>query len=76
MCPAEPLIRRVIGTTGNPKGCLITHEGLVEAIWAISRIATIAPFEEGEDAWEGRYLATACTYRDGRQVRNVAEIDV
>ncbi|KAF9493084.1 hypothetical protein BDN71DRAFT_1591331 [Pleurotus eryngii] len=47
------------GTTGNPKGCLITHEGLVEAIWAISRIATVAPFEEGEDAWEGRYLATA-----------------
>ncbi|KAL4259866.1 Non-ribosomal peptide synthetase [Pleurotus pulmonarius] len=47
------------GTTGNPKGCLITHEGLVEAIWAISRIASIAPFEEGEGAWEGRYLATA-----------------
>ncbi|KAG5220670.1 Non-ribosomal peptide synthetase [Salix suchowensis] len=44
--PSEPLNRRGIGTTGNPKGCLITHEGLVEAIWAISRIATVAPLKK------------------------------
>lgn len=48
----------------------------MEAIWAISRIATVAPFEEGEDAWEGRYLATACEYRDGLQARNATEIGV
>ncbi|KAI6045753.1 hypothetical protein EDC04DRAFT_3104410 [Pisolithus marmoratus] len=44
------------GTTGNPKGCLLTHEGLSEAILALSFFAADVRME---DIRNGRYLAVA-----------------
>ncbi|KAI6132186.1 hypothetical protein EDD16DRAFT_1468633 [Pisolithus croceorrhizus] len=44
------------GTTGNPKGCLLTHEGLSEAILALSFFAAHVRME---DIRNGRYLAIA-----------------
>lgn len=44
------------GTTGNPKGCLLTHEGLSEAILALSFSAAQVRME---DIRNGRYLAIA-----------------
>lgn len=43
------------GTTGTPKGCLLTHEGFAECLLPLSSLA--------HQAWsdEGRYLAVACT---------------
>ncbi|KAI0336556.1 hypothetical protein GY45DRAFT_411925 [Cubamyces sp. BRFM 1775] len=45
------------GTTGTPKGCILTQRGLSEAIWAISAIA--ASIVELEDPSEGNYLSIA-----------------
>ncbi|KAF9227677.1 hypothetical protein BS17DRAFT_726077 [Gyrodon lividus] len=44
------------GTTGNPKGCLLTHRGLAEAILALSSFPANANMENLRD---GRYLAIA-----------------
>lgn len=44
------------GTTGTPKGCLLTHEGLVEAILALSSFS--AAVQMG-DIRDGRYLGVA-----------------
>ncbi|KAH7889359.1 hypothetical protein F5I97DRAFT_1801464 [Phlebopus sp. FC_14] len=44
------------GTTGNPKGCLLTHQGLAEAITAISSIPAAVDMD---DIRKGRYLAVA-----------------
>ncbi|KAG6336405.1 hypothetical protein ID866_2678 [Astraeus odoratus] len=44
------------GTTGNPKGCLLTHEGLSGAILALSSFAADVRME---DVRQGRYLAIA-----------------
>ncbi|KAG0707677.1 hypothetical protein DFH29DRAFT_1053034 [Suillus ampliporus] len=44
------------GTTGTPKGCLLTHEGLAEAILALSSFS--AAVQMG-DIREGRYLGIA-----------------
>lgn len=44
------------GTTGNPKGCLLTHEGLVEAILALSSFSAAVQMGNIRD---GRYLGVA-----------------
>ncbi|KAF8163357.1 peptide synthetase [Crassisporium funariophilum] len=44
------------GTTGNPKGCLLTHEGLAQAILALSSTAADVRMNNIHD---GRYLAVA-----------------
>ncbi|KAF9464762.1 peptide synthetase [Collybia nuda] len=44
------------GTTGNPKGCLLTHNGLSQALLALSSIAADVHME---DLTQGRYLAVA-----------------
>ncbi|KAG2158199.1 uncharacterized protein EDB93DRAFT_1077366 [Suillus bovinus] len=44
------------GTTGNPKGCLLTHEGLVEAILALSSFSAAVQMDNIRD---GRYLGIA-----------------
>ncbi|KAF9483747.1 peptide synthetase [Pholiota conissans] len=44
------------GTTGNPKGCLLTHRGLAQAILALSSTAAEVQMENIHD---GRYLAVA-----------------
>ncbi|KIJ69297.1 nonribosomal peptide synthetase [Hydnomerulius pinastri MD-312] len=44
------------GTTGNPKGCLLTHKGLAEAILALSSFSADVRMD---DLREGRYLAVA-----------------
>ncbi|PPR03610.1 hypothetical protein CVT24_007726 [Panaeolus cyanescens] len=44
------------GTTGNPKGCLLTHHGLAQAILALSSTAADVRMENIHD---GRYLAVA-----------------
>lgn len=46
-----------LGTTGNPKGCLLTHEGLSEALLALSYFSANARMKNIRD---GRYLAIAC----------------
>ncbi|KAI6036271.1 hypothetical protein BKA83DRAFT_4160555 [Pisolithus microcarpus] len=51
-----PHIGLYSGTTGNPKGCLLTHEGLSEAILALSFSAAHVRME---DIRNGRYLAIA-----------------
>ena len=47
----------IVGTTGNPKGCLLTNKGLAQAILALS--STAADVRMG-NLREGRYLAVAC----------------
>lgn len=47
------------GTTGTPKGCLLTHEGLAEAILALSSFAATVQMDNIRD---GRYLGVACKY--------------
>ncbi|KAJ3550989.1 hypothetical protein NMY22_g88 [Coprinellus aureogranulatus] len=44
------------GTTGNPKGCLLTNKGLAQAIFALSSTAAQAKIENVQ---LGRYLAVA-----------------
>ncbi|KAH7913722.1 hypothetical protein BJ138DRAFT_561170 [Hygrophoropsis aurantiaca] len=44
------------GTTGNPKGCLLTHEGLTEVIWSLSSFAADVRLDNIRD---GRYLGVA-----------------
>ncbi|KAG6874203.1 hypothetical protein C0995_003749 [Termitomyces sp. Mi166 len=44
------------GTTGNPKGCLLTHKGLSQAIVALSSTAADVRMS---DLSQGRYLAVA-----------------
>ncbi|OJT03537.1 Nonribosomal peptide synthetase 2 [Trametes pubescens] len=44
------------GTTGAPKGCILTHRGLSEAIWALSAICASV---EMEDPSDGNYLSIA-----------------
>ncbi|KAI9064453.1 hypothetical protein FKP32DRAFT_1591881 [Trametes sanguinea] len=44
------------GTTGTPKGCILTQRGLSEAIWAISAICANV---ELEDPSQGNYLSIA-----------------
>ncbi|EAU88504.2 peptide synthetase [Coprinopsis cinerea okayama7 len=44
------------GTTGNPKGCLLTNHGLAQAIIALSSTAADVRMK---DIREGRYLAVA-----------------
>lgn len=44
------------GTTGTPKGCLLTHEGLVGAILAIGSFAAAVRMSDIRD---GRYLSIA-----------------
>ncbi|KAF9246318.1 hypothetical protein BU15DRAFT_39806 [Melanogaster broomeanus] len=44
------------GTTGNPKGCLLTHHGLSEVILALSSFSADVKME---NLREGRYLAVA-----------------
>ncbi|KAG6333194.1 hypothetical protein ID866_5898 [Astraeus odoratus] len=44
------------GTPGNPKGCLLTHEGLSGAIFSLSSFAADVRME---DIRKGRYLAIA-----------------
>ncbi|KAG6898366.1 NRPS [Termitomyces sp. T32_za158] len=44
------------GTTGNPKGCLLTHKGLSQAIVALSSTAADVHMN---DLSQGRYLAVA-----------------
>lgn len=44
------------GTTGNPKGCLLTHEGLAEAILALSSFNAAVQMDNIRD---GRYLSIA-----------------
>ncbi|KAG2349803.1 hypothetical protein BDR05DRAFT_923562 [Suillus weaverae] len=44
------------GTTGTPKGCLLTHEGLAEAILALSSFAAAVRMGNIRD---GRYLGVA-----------------
>ncbi|KAG1878019.1 hypothetical protein DFJ58DRAFT_835671 [Suillus subalutaceus] len=44
------------GTTGNPKGCLLTHEGLAEAILALSSFSAAVQMDNIRD---GRYLSVA-----------------
>ncbi|KJA27343.1 hypothetical protein HYPSUDRAFT_63026 [Hypholoma sublateritium FD-334 SS-4] len=44
------------GTTGNPKGCLLTHRGLSQAILALSSTAADVRMDNIHD---GRYLAVA-----------------
>ncbi|KAH6918511.1 peptide synthetase [Coprinopsis sp. MPI-PUGE-AT-0042] len=44
------------GTTGNPKGCLLTNHGLAQAIFALSSTAADVRME---DLSRGRYLAVA-----------------
>ncbi|KAF9013880.1 peptide synthetase [Cyathus striatus] len=44
------------GTTGNPKGCLLTHHGLSQAILALSNAAADVRMD---DLTKGRYLAVA-----------------
>lgn len=51
------LIQEASGTTGNPKGCLLTNRGLAQAIFALTSIAADVGME---DLSEGRYLAVAC----------------
>ncbi|KAG2111633.1 uncharacterized protein F5147DRAFT_93647 [Suillus discolor] len=44
------------GTTGTPKGCLLTHEGLAEAILALSSFSAAVHMDNIRD---GRYLGVA-----------------
>ncbi|KDR81669.1 hypothetical protein GALMADRAFT_59971 [Galerina marginata CBS 339.88] len=44
------------GTTGNPKGCLLTHRGLAQTILALSSSAADVRLD---DIHDGRYLAVA-----------------
>ncbi|TFK42523.1 peptide synthetase [Crucibulum laeve] len=44
------------GTTGNPKGCLLTHRGLAQALHALSSTAANVRMD---DITQGRYLAVA-----------------
>ncbi|TFK29988.1 peptide synthetase [Coprinopsis marcescibilis] len=44
------------GTTGNPKGCLLTNHGLTQAIFALSNTAANVRMDNIRD---GRYLAVA-----------------
>lgn len=46
-----------LGTTGTPKGCLLTHEGLAEAILALSSFSAAVHMDNIRD---GRYLGVAC----------------
>ena len=46
-----------VGTSGNPKGCLITHNNLSEAILALSSFAANVKMA---DIRTGKYLAVAC----------------
>lgn len=46
-----------LGTIGNPKGCLITHNGFSEAILALSSFAANVKMA---DIRKGKYLAVAC----------------
>lgn len=48
------------GTTGNPKGCLLTHDGFVQAIQALSWFAHQAGQNRGLRPQACRYLAVAC----------------
>ena len=49
------------GTTGTPKGCLLTHDGLSQAIMALSSFNVRAG--EGKRQWKSaRYLAIACKF--------------
>ncbi|EMD38714.1 siderophore biosynthesis enzyme [Gelatoporia subvermispora B] len=44
------------GTTGTPKGCVLTHRGLSEAVWALSAVCAEVDMEEGH---MGNYLSIA-----------------
>ncbi|EIW85132.1 hypothetical protein CONPUDRAFT_117672 [Coniophora puteana RWD-64-598 SS2] len=44
------------GTTGKPKGCLLTHEGFVQAIWALSSLSADVRMD---DVRKGKYLGVA-----------------
>ncbi|OCH93414.1 hypothetical protein OBBRIDRAFT_790288 [Obba rivulosa] len=44
------------GTTGIPKGCVLTHEGLSEAVWGLSAVCAAVDMEEGH---VGNYLSIA-----------------
>ncbi|KAH9854247.1 hypothetical protein C2E23DRAFT_820117 [Lenzites betulinus] len=44
------------GTTGTPKGCILTQRGLVEAVWALSGICASVKLENPSD---GNYLSIA-----------------
>ncbi|KAI0362122.1 hypothetical protein OH77DRAFT_1416339 [Trametes cingulata] len=44
------------GTTGTPKGCILTHRGLSEAIWALSAVCASV---ELENPSQGNYLSIA-----------------
>ncbi|KAI0670364.1 hypothetical protein C8Q78DRAFT_1079337 [Trametes maxima] len=44
------------GTTGTPKGCILTHRGLTEATWALSGICAAVKIEKPS---EGNYLSIA-----------------
>ncbi|KAI0647071.1 hypothetical protein C8Q79DRAFT_1000106 [Trametes meyenii] len=44
------------GTTGTPKGCILTHRGLTEATWALSGICAAVKIQNPSD---GNYLSIA-----------------
>ncbi|KAI0082634.1 hypothetical protein K474DRAFT_1654750 [Panus rudis PR-1116 ss-1] len=44
------------GTTGTPKGCLLTHKGLTEAVWALADMCARVPMD---DPKKGNYLSIA-----------------
>lgn len=52
----------LLGTTGTPKGCLLTHRGLSQAIIALSSTAADVRME---DIRQGHYLAVACLWDFG-----------
>ncbi len=45
------------GTTGTPKGCILTHRGLGEAVWALSQFCAAA---ELTPPGKVNYLSIAC----------------
>ena len=51
------------GTTGTPKGCLITHDGIAQAILALSWFSNEAGPNKRVRPQRDRYLAVACWYQ-------------
>ena len=48
------------GTTGSPKGCLLTHDGFAQAIHALSWFSNQAGPNKRRWPQAGRYLCIAC----------------